>query len=626
MEIGNIAIEAIVKGIFDILKDKLVANVKQQPVEDITVSIQTHITEVIKWSERIQFYGMSSAQMTDQCTVPLGLFLEPRKFRGVTDKFTKKQSENSLLLDRENYVLLGDPGAGKTTTLKRLARKIILEPPISKRDIFQYPIVIRLRELQRRNLVIHKTIADIYGIKYYTVAEKIEDPEEEAEAKELGLGSTTENTYVSDTKMHLHQAIPDILNKTNAILLLDGLDEVSLQNKSAIEDEIKQLAFRLTNSKIILTTRTGDFTKHLDGFNIIELCPLGKYQIATIAKNWIDNPSKFLKSIEATPFYDLTDRPLILTQLLFFFKKRGYLPDQPLEIYRRIINLFLEEWDAQRKIIRKSKYGNFNSERKIDFLANLSYHLTYKTKTKVFKEADLINVYNDIHQTFNLPKKEAIDVAREIETHTGLIIETNDGIYEFSHLSFQEYLCAYYLVREPFAKYLGNYLNEYPAPLSIAVALSSNPSNWFAGLILNPSNFGALSTDSINSFLSRLFNEKPFFPPEISLGFAVLKLLFVCDDKQNDLLSSNLYRLLDIKGVKESIANSLSWYAVEPQKNRPDKYYLSPRVQNANYYSFETPSGGYLPKQILEDVAKSYDVELVQSIDGKGLCEKFNIN
>ena len=136
MEIGKIAIEAIVKGIFDILKDKSIDTVTQQPVEDITASIQTHIAEVIKWSERIQFYGMSSAHMTDQCTVPLSLFLEPRKFRSVTDQASKKQSENSLLLDTENYVLLGDPGAGKTTTLKRLARKIILEPPISKRDIF----------------------------------------------------------------------------------------------------------------------------------------------------------------------------------------------------------------------------------------------------------------------------------------------------------------------------------------------------------------------------------------------------------------------------------------------------------------------------------------------------------
>ena len=82
---------------------------------------------------------------TDQSTIALSIYPEPRKLLSVTSK--KLKSEDDLLQEEFHIVLLGEPGSGKTTTVKRLARKILLEAPKSKKDLFQIPLVIRLREL-----------------------------------------------------------------------------------------------------------------------------------------------------------------------------------------------------------------------------------------------------------------------------------------------------------------------------------------------------------------------------------------------------------------------------------------------------------------------------------------------
>jgi predicted NACHT family NTPase len=81
----------------------------------------------------------------DDATIGLMLADEPRTFRSQPTP-AEISSEDDLLCSPAHYMLLGDPGSGKTTTVKRLVRKLIKSPE-SAQDSFQYPVVIRLREL-----------------------------------------------------------------------------------------------------------------------------------------------------------------------------------------------------------------------------------------------------------------------------------------------------------------------------------------------------------------------------------------------------------------------------------------------------------------------------------------------
>lgn len=464
---------AVINKLFDILAKKRLApnSVARQKM---AINLEQHLIKVQNWSKRIQFAGMSAAESTDESTVSLTLDALPRRFAGAMVQ-SKKLSESDLLDSSVNYLIMGAPGSGKTTTLKRLARIILLHPPVSTSDLWQYPIVLRLREA-KSGFSVCQLIADELGIQYRTREHEVFDKatyhraleevrtewqegklgpleiKEEASgwAEELARRRATkivEEAFVGDKR--LDQLLPNLLDETSAIVLLDGLDEVIARDRLRVKEEIAALAMNLSRSKIIVTTRSGEVS-FLEGFNIVEICPLDEAQVSFVASKWLEEPNTFLAKLRAAPFRDLANRPLFLTHLIIFYRTKGYLPEQASDTYQKVVTLILEEWDSQREIRRGTKYAGFSPEKKLEFLAFVAFHLTYKLNLKTFYVGDLVEVYEKGCGLFNLPRDQAREVAAEIETHTGLIAEAPDAAYEFSHLSLQEYLCAYYWSAPPY--------------------------------------------------------------------------------------------------------------------------------------------------------------------------------
>lgn len=527
--------------------------------ESASKSLNRHIEDALRWSETIQFYGMSQAEDVESLTIELQLDTVPRKFRGINTK-TSKITELSLLTDDNNYLLLGDPGSGKTTTIKRLVRFILLEEPVSPSDLWQYPIVIRLREIEEVE-PLEAILAGIFGLSFELVhyEKKVQEPDAFGKYRWV----VKEFTRYEHQGLILGDIVAEILNRTRALVLLDGLDEISHEKRSLLDGSISDLARKLTASKLIVSCRSGDYTQQLEEFNTVELCPLELDQVDAITSKWLPGQEDFLGRLRSLPFHDLATRPLFLCQLIVFYRNTGYLPDKPSVVYRTIIRLSLEHWDEQRRVKRKSRYASFDPEQKIDFLSALSYHLTYKVKVKRFSEELLVEAYIKICQPFSLPKAEARLVAREIESHTGIILESGGDHYEFSHLSLQEYLCAYYLIREPFARKIGAYLSEYPAPIAVAASLSANPSKWLAALILNRSETFNLSAVTVSSLLSRLVQERPQFQHSLYLGFALIKLAVLFQDT----VLKYILELLQNSEVRASLSNALKKCIVDPGRD-----------------------------------------------------------
>src|SRR4051812_3312127 len=101
MSVESIIVGEVVKGIVSLFKDAIKGN-NQNP-QAIEANVKAHLSEIIKWSERIQFFGMSSAESTDDCTIGLTLETVPRKFRGINSS-QKVKTEVSILEDRERLL------------------------------------------------------------------------------------------------------------------------------------------------------------------------------------------------------------------------------------------------------------------------------------------------------------------------------------------------------------------------------------------------------------------------------------------------------------------------------------------------------------------------------------------
>jgi len=567
----------------------------KQNSKRVSYAIHDHFTEVGNWASMVQFFGMGTPQPTEDFTVALDIYSDPIRFQSVLDQITI-QHETVLLSDLHHVLLLGEAGSGKTTTLKRITLAVLKEEPKDENDIFQCPIVIRLRDLYEGESLLSR-IAELFGLSIESHQIVVRETFRDAHGKQMEVKTKRIEMRIGDDKVET--VIPNFLNQAKALLILDGLDELRTIHKTKVEHEIVTLGRRLTTSKIIVSCRSGDYVKQMEGFTVFEICPLNEKKLLSINEKWLGPKNKeFIKCLQNVPYHDVGDRPLLLTQLLLIYKRYGYLPEQPTQVYSRLINLLLEEWDTQREVKRESKYAGFTPAKKADFLAALAYLLTYSLDKRMFKVEDLTKAYYMICERFKLPPDEATQVAHEIQTHTGIIILGAKDIYEFCHLSLQEYLAADYIVRSPLDTNITTYLSKYSAPLAIAVALSSHPSNWFSSLILNFGNLKEFDDASMASFLSRMLLERPSFEVHEPLGIAILALF--ARYRNNPIVCSYLDKLLETSGVIESLAKTSRWYILRRRSQIQSLFTeVTPRQALEPIYTFELPPIGMFPTRIL---------------------------
>jgi hypothetical protein len=467
---------------------------------------------------------------------------------------------------------------------------MLLESSYSADDIYQYPVVLRLRELRAPNLFL--AIANTLGLTVtartlgvngkrdlptdveFASATAAVDATLQHELAQQVLATSRTEYLVGD--IPLEHYIADLLSSTNAVLLLDGLDELHPTVQALIRDQVARMSYRLRDSKIIMSCRTGELVTHVDGFDAIELCPLSAEEVAEIAGYWLPDPSEFLEALRSVPYGDVVDRPLLLVQLLFIYKRYGYLPPQPAQVYRKLIAILLHEWDAERGILRLSAYANFQSERKVEFLAALAHELTYRIRAKAFSDADFQLAYSLICARFSLPLSDAARVVAEVESHTGILHSGSAFTFEFSHLSLQEFLCADHIVRQPVTKRLWDYLREYPAPIAVATALSSDPSLWFAMIVLRADE--QILATLAHVFVHRVVIERPGFSVSAPLGAAIMRVSSV----SSTIAPKDLLELLQLPNVQESVASAFQYYrfAASVNVNRHERRFILEAVHD----------------------------------------------
>lgn len=492
--------------------------------DQLEAALSHHLKDVKNWASEISFADFRGTKKTSDVFIPLDLFIQPRHLHIDRVEARLKVPLELILGDssspQNHLVILGQPGAGKTTLMKSLCHRLFTDPTFLEDDI-DFPVLVRLRDLNQRSKAVDaetrmgdddtliRHIQHLLGIQIAFPAELMSDD------------------HVKQRRTIRDRVVIDYLDGLKILLIFDGLDELSSKTRrNSIISEIRVLALQFEESRIILTSRTGEFNYHLDKMAHFEVSPLSDIQIETFACRWLgpsDGP-QLIEQIHASPFVDTTIRPLTIAHLCAIYERVGRIPDKPKTVYRKIVNLLLAEWDEQRSVRRDSAYSSFDIDRKFEFLCNLAYVLTVTRRGSVFAREDLTNAYTRIYDNFGLPRGEASKVAGELETHTGLFLQAGYETYEFSHKSLQEYLTAEFIVRLPSIPDDPKVLLALPNELAIATAISSRPSEYFAQFVWERLPRMRKLFAFTRAFVNRLLLERPDFERTERVGCALLAL------------------------------------------------------------------------------------------------------
>lgn len=520
--------EYLLKKVADFVFDHVSTALRQSKaelhasVDDLEVSLDHHLRFVKNWCGEISFADLKAAKATSDVFIPLDLSLSPKRVRASAQEAVDVVPLEQAIEDPElsHLIILGQPGAGKTTSMKHICQRLLVESDFLA-GISDFPMLIRLRDLNARSIqkesvgrfgdddILMSKLQNLLGIRIQYPTELI------------GKESAAQRRAIRD------RVVIGCVDSLRILLILDGFDEVaSRSRRKALIAELRKLAHLLEKSRIVLTSRTGEFNYHIENMSQFEISPLSDAQLLNFASRWLgsDDGSTLLAQIRVSPFSDTAIRPLTLAHLCAIYERSKKIPDKPKTVYRKVVNLLLEEWDEQRSVTRESAYANFDVDRKFEFLANLAYVLTTSLKGSVFSKDDVVRAYTRFYENFGLPKREAHKVANELETHTGLFVQAGYELFEFSHKSLQEYLTAEFIVRLPAIPTAADVLKTIPNELAVATAISSRPGEYFAELVFARFQKPRPAFPFVRAFVSRLLLEKPDFENTPRVGVALLLL------------------------------------------------------------------------------------------------------
>lgn len=528
----NPFIETIILKCVDLLYDFTTDTLKKVKLElksskeDIIESLNVHFQSTKNWCEEISFNDLKKHKLINEVYVNLDLYIYPKRIRISLDEKIDYLPLNKVLEKENNHILLlGQPGSGKTTSMKYLCYRLFFSND-SFLNKYQFPILIKLREYNQ----IHRSKnANITGLIIETLFNIL--------GMDIDWGKSLNQQQIDKMKERI---VLQIIDSLNVLLILDGFDEIAFANRrETVLSEIRLCSSFLENSKLLVTSRTADFNYSVEKLTPFEICSLNESQILTFATKWLNNKKeakKFTLAVKQSPFADTTIRPLTIAHLCAIYERIGKIPEKPKTVYKKIINLLLEEWDEQRNIKRESKYSNFEIDRKLDFLSCLAYQLTTSLQNTIFSKKQLENIYIRICHDFDLKTTESKQVVSELESHTGLFVQSGYEYYEFAHKSLQEYLTAKYIVGLPSLLDI-KLMSKLPNEIAISITISSNPSRYFVEF-MEKMYSQKVEIKFVEIFLNRLLLEKPDFNQHLEVIFAALKLysLYLSLDFKNGQL------------------------------------------------------------------------------------------
>ncbi|KJH73196.1 NACHT domain-containing protein [Aliterella atlantica] len=315
-------------------------------------------------------------------------------------------------------IVLGKPGAGKTTFLKYLA----MQCSLGKLENNKIPIFITLKDFAEND----KTKLLLEYIKEQFVSYGIEDSE----------------------------IAEQILSQGKALILLDGLDEIREVDCYRVLQEVRSFSSKFHRNYFAIACRIATHEYTLEEFTEVEIADFDSEQITTFTKNWFSDKQevksqKFIHKINQTPpIKELATNPLLLTMLCLVFEEMEDFPANTSELYKEGLNLLLRKWDAKRNIEREQIYKKLSVQHKEDLLSQIALK-TFQRGDYFFKQnelerqiADYICNLPSVSTSAEILQLDSEAVLKSIEAQHGLLVERARGIYSFSHLTFHEYFAA----------------------------------------------------------------------------------------------------------------------------------------------------------------------------------------
>ncbi|MFI2436485.1 NACHT domain-containing protein [Streptomyces sp. NPDC018693] len=327
-------------------------------------------------------------------------------------------AEQALLTD-SRVLLRGDAGSGKTTLVQWLA-------VTAARDGDRIPYVLPLRTLVRTGPL--PAPADFLT--------------------GLGCPLTPPEGWAER-----------VLTAGRGLILVDGLDEIPAADRHRTRDWLRALLAAYPGNRWLLTSRPTavrpDWLAQ-EGFRELSLAPMRRSEVTTFVGRWHqaarapEYEGPLLDALRTKrDLARLATNPLMCGLICALHReRRGYLPTGRKELYDAALTMLLARRDRERGMGAVDGV-ELGEEAQLELLQRLAYALVLSGRTEMELGAAEGIVERCLPAVASAAGQgDAGTVLRALLLRSGLLRQPAEGVVDFVHRTFQDYLGARYAVEE----------------------------------------------------------------------------------------------------------------------------------------------------------------------------------
>ena len=353
------------------------------------------------------------------------------RFRGYSARSNSDQKYSGIAIanQKQYLMVLGGPGAGKSTFLRKVGLEAL---HVFHHDRAQYrhrlvPVLLELKRFEADEIDIAKFIAAEFETCGFPEADKFAQ---------------------------------NALAQGNLLVLLDGLDEVPSANLNNVLATIRDFVDRYDENRFMASCRvaaSGYRDAAFRRFSDVTMADFDDEQIQQFIGNWFGSEQdkerdtagkcwEILQKPENKASKELAHTPLLLTYLCLVYDSAQRFPNNRSSLYKKALRILLEEWAAEKRILRDDIYEGLSIEQEEILLSEIAHE--GMSDDRLFFAKRELSAYIRTFLAGNLNAPEHLDseaVLNAVQVQQGILVERSEDMYSFSHLTLQEYLTAQYL-------------------------------------------------------------------------------------------------------------------------------------------------------------------------------------